>query len=197
VTLTFTDFAGSVIPINGPLTTGKFEPTSWLSPVANFPSPAPSGPYNEPGSAIGGTGTQTLFGNFGNIDPNGTWSLYVRVQVSGFGQIAGGWGLEFVDPTAAQASISGRVMTSDGVAIRNAEMVLTGNSLETPLRVSTSSFGYFTFSNLAIGETYVLTVNSRRFTFQEPIRVISLTDNALDVDFIADPLSPPFLTRLE
>jgi hypothetical protein len=102
------------------------------------------------------------------------------------GEMAGGWGLEFSSPTAANASISGRVLTADGVGVRNAEMVLTGNSLETPLRVSTSSFGYFTFDNLAIGETYVLTVNSRRFTFQVPSRVISLTDNAAGMDFIAD-----------
>jgi hypothetical protein len=78
------------------------------------------------------------------------------------------------------------VTTADGTAIRNAEMVLTGNSLATPLRVSTSSFGYFTFEGLEIGETYVLTINSRRFTFQQPSRVISLTDNATGIDFIAD-----------
>jgi hypothetical protein len=77
------------------------------------------------------------------------------------------------------------VTTADGTAIRNAEMVLTGNALETPLRVTTSSFGYFTFEGLELGETYVLTVNSRRFTFQQPSRVISLTDNAVDIDFVA------------
>jgi hypothetical protein len=186
VTLSFTDTAGVVLPDNGPLTTGNREPTSWVSPVANFPAPAPAGPYSEPGNAVGGSGTQTLFGNFGNTNPNGTWSLYVRVQGAGAGQLAGGWGIEFLTPTAAQASIAGRVTTADGMAIRNAEMVLTGNSLTTPLRVTTSSFGYFTFDGLQTGETYVLTVNSRRFTFQAPSRVITLTDNALDIDFIAD-----------
>jgi hypothetical protein len=168
------------------LTTGNREPTSWTTPIASFPAPAPAGPYSEPGNAVGGTGTQTLFGNFGNTNPNGTWSLYVRVQGAGPGQIAGGWGLEFLTPTAANGSISGRVTTADGVAIRNAEMVLTGNSLTEPLRLTTSSFGYFSFDDLAIGETYVLTVNSRRYTFQMPSRVITLTDNAVDMDFIAD-----------
>jgi hypothetical protein len=186
VTITFTDSAGAVLPDNGPLTTGSREPTSWITPVTNFPAPAPAGPYSEPGSTIGGTGTQTLFGNFGLTNPNGNWNLYARLQGGGLGQIAGGWGLEFLVPTAAQASISGRVMTADGTSIRNAEMVLTGNSLQTPLRVSTSSFGYFTFDGLQTGETYVLTVNSRRFTFQVPSRVISLTDNVGDMDFIAE-----------
>jgi hypothetical protein len=190
VTLTLQDSQPAVLPDAGPLMTGKFEPTTWESPVANFPAPAPAGPYNEPGSTIGGSGVQTLFGTFGLTNANGAWNLYARDDngslVAITGEMAGGWGLEFLTTTAANASISGRVTTADGLSIRNAEMVLTGNSLETPLRVSTSSFGYYTFDNLAVGETYVLTVNSRRFTFQVPSRVISLTDNAVDMDFIAD-----------
>jgi hypothetical protein len=190
VTLTFQDFQPQVLPDNGPLMTGTFEPTTWESPVTNFPAPAPPGPYVEPGSAIGGPVETTLFGTFGLTSANGTWSLYVRddagTQVAITCEIAGGWGLEFLTSTAAQASISGRVTTADGTAIRNAEMVLTGNSLETPLRVTTSSFGYFSFEGLELGETYVLTVNSRRFTFQQPSRVISLTDDAVGMDFIAD-----------
>ena len=188
-TFTFQDGAGSILPDNGPIATGKYEPTSWVTPVTSFHAPAPPGPYSEPGNTIGGTGTETLFGNFGDSDPNGTWRLYPRVQGAGAGQIRGGWGLEFLAPPTAQASISGRVTTADGIAIRSAEMVLTGNSLETPLRVSTSSFGYFTFDGLQIGETYVLTVNSRRFTFFEPSRVISLTENGMNVEFIADQIT--------
>jgi hypothetical protein len=68
-------------------------------------------------------------------------------------------------------------------------MVLTGNTLAEPLRVTTSSFGYYSFGDLEIGATYVLTVNSRRYTFQVPSRVITLTDNAVDIDFTADPLA--------
>jgi hypothetical protein len=186
VTISFTDAAGVVLPDNGPLTTGNREPTSWVTPVASFPAPAPAGPYNEPGSAVGGTGTETLLGNFGGTDPNGTWSLYARLEGGGTGQIAGGWGIEFLVPTAAQASISGRVTTADGIAIRNAEVTVTGNTLQTPLRVSTSSFGYFTFDGLQTGETYVVTVNSRRYIFQTPSQVISLTDNVSDLDFVAE-----------
>ncbi|MEO7538717.1 MAG: carboxypeptidase-like regulatory domain-containing protein, partial [Pyrinomonadaceae bacterium] len=116
----------------------------------------------------------------------GIWSLYARVQGGGTGQIAGGWGIEFFVPTAAQGSISGRVLTADGIAIRNAEVTVTGNTLQTPLRVVTSSFGYFTFDGLQVGETYVVTVNSRRFTFQAPSQVVSLVDNITNLDFVAD-----------
>ena len=54
VTLTLQDLQPQVLPDNGPLTTGTFEPTTWESPVTNFAAPAPPGPYVEPGSAIGG-----------------------------------------------------------------------------------------------------------------------------------------------
>jgi subtilisin-like proprotein convertase family protein len=194
VTITFQDVATAVLPDSAPLTTGKFEPTTWESPVTSFPAPAPPAPYNEPGSAIGGSGTQTLTGTYGLTNANGVWSLYVRDDagqlVAITGEIGGGWGLEFFAPTAAQASISGRVLTAEGLGIRNAEMVLTGNSLSEPLRVTTSSFGYFQFEGLQTGETYILTVNSRRYTFQAPSQVISLVDNAVDIDFTADPVAP-------
>ena len=191
VTLTLQDVQPAVLPNNGPLLTGTFEPTTWESPVTSFPAPAPPAPYNEPGSAVGGSGTQTLAGTFGLTNANGVWSLYVRDDAgltpsAISGCLDGGWGLEFVAPTAAQASISGRVTTADGLGIRNAEMVLTGNSLTEPMRVTTSSFGYFSFEGLATGETYVLTVNSRRFTFQAPSQVISLVDNAAEINFTAE-----------
>ena len=115
-TLNFTDAANQVIPDNGPLATADYEPTSWTA-VSNFPPPAPAGPYNLPGSTVGGTGTQTLFGNFGQTNSNGVWSLYVRDDNGVFapdvvvGNIAGGWGIEFFATTAAQATISGRVTT--------------------------------------------------------------------------------------
>ncbi|MBK9215519.1 MAG: carboxypeptidase regulatory-like domain-containing protein [Chloracidobacterium sp.] len=187
VTLSFRDAGPVLLADNGPLTTGQFEPTSWTTPIANFPAPAPPGPYSEPGSTIGGTGTQTFFGNYGLTNPNGTWTLHLRQDGPGTGVIQGGWGMEFQVPTAASASISGRVMTADGRPIRNATVTITGNSLMEPRTFQTGTFGYYMFDGLQTGETYVVTVNSRRFTFQVPARVISLIDNVVDADFVADP----------
>jgi hypothetical protein len=192
VTLTFSDTAGQVLPDSAPLTTGIFEPTSWEPNQSNFPPPAPPGPYNEPGSAVGGTGNQTLIGNFGLTNANGTWSLYVRDDAGTFqpvaitGCINGGWGLEFLSSTAANAAISGRVTTADGRGIRNAKVTITGDSLPQMRVASTSSFGYFTFDGLQTGQTYVVTVNSKRYTFSVPSHVVSLIDNVVDVDFVAD-----------
>jgi hypothetical protein len=192
-TLNFTDAAGQVIPANTAPVTADYEPTSYGT-VAAFPPPAPGLPYNLPGSTIGGTGTQTLGGNFNGTNANGTWSLYVREQAPPpfapevvVGNIANGWGLEFLAPTAAQGSISGRVLTAEGMPIRNARVVISGNTLSEPRTMTTGSFGHFSFDGLTVGETYVVTVNSQRYTFTVPSRVITLVDNVLDADFMADP----------
>jgi len=191
VTLTLADSAGQVLPNSAPLSTGVFEPTSWEAGQASFPAPAPPGPYNEPGSTVGGT--PSLFSVFGLTNANGTWSLYMRddaglnATTAITGCVNGGWGIEFLASTAAQASISGRVLTAGGQGIRNAKVVITGNSLSQPIITTTGSFGYFNFEGLQTGETYVVTVWSKRYTFSAPSQVISLVDNVVDADFIADP----------
>ena len=192
VTLIFTDAAGQVLPNSSMLTSGSFEPTTWESPVTDFPAPAPPGPYNEPGSAIGGTGPETLNGTFGFSNSNGVWSLYVRDDGGVFtpeavtGCIDGGWSLEFLPVNAAVVSLAGRVTTADGHGIRNAHVVITGEGLSEAQTATTGSFGYFSFQGLNAGQTYIVTVNSQRYRFSVPSRVITLVDNLADVDFMAD-----------
>jgi hypothetical protein len=118
--------------------------------------------------------------------------LYVRDDGGTFtneaitGCIDGGWELAFLPLTASEVSLSGRVTTADGRGIRNAHVLVSGNSLPVPVVATTGSFGYFSFSGLTAGETYVVTVNSQRYTFSVPSRVVTLVDNLADVDFTAD-----------
>ena len=193
VTLTLQDFQPTVLPNNGPLTTGTFMPTTWESPVNSFAPPAPPAPYVEPGNTPFPPVGRTLFGTFGLTNPNGNWNLYVRDDGGNpldpdlvIGSISGGWCLTILPPTAAGVSLSGRVMTASGAGIRNARVVISGNALPEARTVTTGSFGYFSFEGLTAGETYVVTVNSQRFTFQTPSRVYSLVDNIVDADFVAD-----------
>jgi len=193
VTLTLRDFVPTVLPNNGPLVTGTYIPTNWETPVLSFAAPAPPAPYVEPGNQPFPPIGRTLFGSFGLLNPNGVWSLYVRDDGGNpvdpeilVGQISGGWCIEFLPPTAAGVSISGRVMTASGAGIRNARVVVSGNALPEPREVTTGSFGYFSVDGLIAGETYVVTVNSQRYTFQAPSRVYNLVDNITDADFVAD-----------
>ncbi|MGA9768898.1 MAG: HYR domain-containing protein [Blastocatellia bacterium] len=79
VTLTLDDAAANSLPDTGPLVSGTFKPTN-AGGVDIFPAPAP--PLS---------GASTL-GIFNGIDPNGTWSLYLRDDTGlEAGSIAGGW----------------------------------------------------------------------------------------------------------
>jgi len=191
VTLTFADFQANVLPNNGPLTTGTYMPTTWETPVNSFPAPAPPAPYVEPGNTPFPPIGRTLFGTFGLTNPNGVWSLYVRDDggnpVVLNGSISGGWCLQIFPPTAAGASISGQVVTAEGAGIRNARVVVSGDTLLEPRTVTTGTFGYFMVDGLQAGETYVVTVNSQRYTFTAPSRVYNLVDNIVNADFVANP----------
>ncbi|MFN2529825.1 MAG: proprotein convertase P-domain-containing protein [Pyrinomonadaceae bacterium] len=88
-TYTFDDSAAGILPSSGtPPASGTFKPTN-IGTVDAFPAPAPAGPYLIPATA----GTDTLAA-FNNLNPNGTWSLYVVDDASSdIGQFAGGWDL--------------------------------------------------------------------------------------------------------
>jgi large repetitive protein len=188
VTLTFVDSAVNPVPNNGPLVTGNFKPVSWEAPQSSFPAGAPPAPYIEPNSS----GVPTLNSTFGFTNANGVWSLYIRDDAGTFdpnvvvGQVCG-WGIDFPSTTAAGVSLSGRVTTAGGNGVRNARVTISGNSLPEARTVTTGSFGYFSFEGLTAGETYVVTVNSQRYTFLVPSRVVTLVDNLTDFDFVAEP----------
>ena len=187
VTLTFSDIAAQIVPDSVAPTTGNYKPTNCETPVLSFAPPAPAVPYTEPGCSLIRPVEQTMFGSFGLSDPNGTWSLYVRddngapfAPESVVGSIAGGWGIEFLSPTAAGVEVSGRVMTPDGRGLRNATVTMT-NSDGVTLSAVTSSFGYYKFEHVPVGGSFVMNVNSRLYRFTP--RVVSVTDTLTDVDF--------------
>ena len=95
-----------------------------------------------------------------------------------------GW--EFVvtslGTTAANVEVSGRVLTGEGRGLRNSLVTLTdqnGNSRST----MTGPLGSYRFNEVEAGQTYVVRVLSRRFTFSP--RVIQIVDSIADLDFIA------------
>lgn len=90
-------------------------------------------------------------------------------------------------PTAASATLSGRVATANGRGIGKAYVTLSGGNLPSPLRVVTNPFGYYIFPDLAVGQTYVLSVNSKLFRFTQPSRTVSLVQDAAAIDFTAEP----------
>ena len=90
-------------------------------------------------------------------------------------------------PTATSVSLSGRVTSAFGNGIGGARMTLEGGGMPEPQITLTSSFGYYRFDGLATG-VYMITINAKRHTFAVPTRMIMLSDNVTDFDFVAEPV---------
>jgi hypothetical protein len=83
--------------------------------------------------------------------------------------------------TAANVSISGRVLTPDGRGLRNARVVIT-DSQGVTRTVTTSSFGFYQFDDVAAGGNYVIGVISKQYRFAS--RTMQVNDPMTDVDFV-------------
>lgn len=92
----------------------------------------------------------------------------------------------FLVPTAASATISGRVTTVTGNGIRNVIIQLTDAETGEIRSARTSSFGYYRFEDVPVGRTYSLNPAAKRYTFANPSRVINPTGEVTDVDFVSE-----------
>jgi len=95
INLTFDDAAATAVPDGAPIVSGTFRPANYEGTASDaFAAPAPAGPY------------ATVLAAFNGANPNGTWSLFVRDDFSGFaGSISGGWRLNI--QTAVPACCTG------------------------------------------------------------------------------------------
>ncbi len=81
----------------------------------------------------------------------------------------------------APVAVSGRVLTSDGRGLRNATVSITNSSNVTQF-ATTSSFGFFSFDNVAVGQTYTVRISSRLFRFGT--QTIQVNGNLTVPDFV-------------
>ena len=84
--------------------------------------------------------------------------------------------------TAANVPISGRVLSSNGVGVRSARVVIT-DSRGHVLTALTNASGYYTFTSVPSGDTYIANATSRGMTFAP--RVVSVNDALANVDLVA------------
>jgi hypothetical protein len=120
-----------------------------------------------------GTTAQAVAGVQSNA---GAYSLY-----SGF------WTPDSFAPTAAGVNVGGRITTPDGSGVRNINITITFPSGEIRNTLS-SSMGYYAFTDIPVGDTYIISVNAKRYTFDDPVRVRHVVDELTDVDFTATPI---------
>jgi hypothetical protein len=85
--------------------------------------------------------------------------------------------------TAAGVSVSGRVMSAQGKGITNVVVAMTDSSGNTRTTV-TASLGVYRFTDVAAGETYVISVAAKRFKFNQPSQVLNINDETENINFI-------------
>jgi Carboxypeptidase regulatory-like domain len=86
-----------------------------------------------------------------------------------------------IDAETPNVTISGRVTTPGGLALRNAIVTLT-DANGTRRTATTGSLGFYSFSNLPAGQQYTATISSRRYRFTP--RTITADGNLTNIDFV-------------
>jgi CSLREA domain-containing protein len=121
--------------------------------------------------------------NANAFDPFDNSALETDARGAGYNRIYGGavdkGALETLIATAASVSVSGRV-TNGRRGLSRARVYLTNQSGET-VTAMTNTFGYFKFSDVQLGESYIVNVSAKGYTFSP--KVINLNEDAVNVDF--------------
>ncbi len=86
--------------------------------------------------------------------------------------------------TAAPATVSGRVLDSKGRGVSRVQVKISGGDLTAPLSALTNPFGYFSIE-IPTGQTYIVNVSARGYTFSNPTQVINVNDSITNLMFTA------------
>lgn len=92
-------------------------------------------------------------------------------------------------PTETDVIVAGRVTSSNGTGLAQVRVAIAGGGLAEPRIVTTNPFGYYRFNDVAAGQTYVLTVSAKRYSFVQSPRLLSVFDDMYNVDFTTESLS--------
>lgn len=89
-------------------------------------------------------------------------------------------------PTAAPATVSGRVVTPEGIGVRGIKIRLFDASTGESFMATTNAFGYYVFTERPVLHFYVLTaLGTKKYDIPDPTRSFTLRDDLADVDFVA------------
>jgi Carboxypeptidase regulatory-like domain len=134
----------------------------------------------------------SICADIGNVQDTGNETLkFIVTNTSGAGFIGSPSSTSIMTitnqlpPTAASASVRGRLLTPTGRGLMNAFVDVTNTSTGEVRRVRSTSLGYFNFTELPVGVTYVINVQSKRYAFNS--QSITLEENIDDLVLTAQP----------
>ncbi len=88
--------------------------------------------------------------------------------------------------TAANVSVGGQVRDAFGTGISRATITVQNLSSGETRTVLTGSFGYYRVDDLPSGDSYIVTVSHKRYTFSNNSSIFTLSDAIENLDFTAD-----------
>lgn len=131
-----------------------------------------------------GDTTVTNFDNTGlpatGIDYTGAFQWDLVIPGNGTASVSVALTGNVTLPTAAGVEVSGRVLTPEGRGLTNARVTLTDLNGVSQTFV-TGRNGSFVFADVAVGQTCVISVGSRRYSFTP--RAIEINDTVSDLVF--------------
>lgn len=87
--------------------------------------------------------------------------------------------------TAAQVSVGGQITDANGYGVSKATVTITSMSGQTQT-VLTNPFGYYQFSDIEVGEMYILSVSAKRYRFNPSTKMLSVVEESNQINFVAD-----------
>lgn len=134
------------------------------------------------GPLTGSFSPNSALSAFDGQNADGNWTINISDNA---GQDTGSiraFSLVFTTPAATQtATISGRVTTPNGIALRNA-LVSIFDSQNVRRTALTSSFGLYSFTGVKVGEAHTISISSRRYRFTP--RSLTPSADMANVDFV-------------
>jgi hypothetical protein len=90
-----------------------------------------------------------------------------------------------VNSGTVNTSGNGNSFVGNSAGIRNVIVTLT-DSRGAFRTTSTGTFGMYRFEAVEVGETYILTVTSKKYVFANPSQIVAVNEELANLDFVAD-----------
>jgi hypothetical protein len=85
--------------------------------------------------------------------------------------------------TAATVSIGGRVTATNGRGINRASVTITDGQGRSRT-VVTDKGGYYRFTDVEAGQTYIVGVKAKQYIFSQPSQLLNVNDESNDINFV-------------
>lgn len=151
--------------------------------AVSFGQVASGGPYTIEQSVIAGGGGASTAGPYTMEGTVGQPAAGTGMTASGYFMRGGFWTPAPFGPTAATVTVSGRVTYGQSIGIKNINVILAGGKLTAPKIAITNQLGQYLFEDVEAGQSYVLSISSKRFTFAEPVKFFNVFEALTDVNF--------------